>query len=236
LAQFCLSGDFQIGFNRKGQLIASREPDDIPAGLDVVDDVINIAESSFRVSDGVTSDFFNVLPYRYGRDLSGRTSGGPVFDWTRGVRVVLPNSDGWQSTADGNIQVEDAASEYHFDQVIAAQQMDLHFLSDQTLAAQVANRVLRRYSFPKRRVTFTVPLSGTSIDLGDVFALTHIEGIGANGYTEEPMRCERHELECNQNTVTITAYTIRNIADLVVTPDTFDLVTTPDGTDYVTVP
>lgn len=234
LARFCLSGDFNVGENRKGQLMAAREPDGPPVSLVALDDVISITDRSFRISDGVLSEFFNILPYRYGRDLSGRKKGGAVF--THGVRIVLPETDGWRSTADGVTQVEDTASQFNFDQEISAPQMDLHFIADATIALQIVNRVLNRYSFPLRKVQLSVPLSGTSIDLGDIFTITHIEGIGSSGWTNEPLRCIRHTLNPNTNLVTLDAYAPWPNGDRIIAPLTGAFVTSVDGTSWLTVP
>lgn len=234
LALFLISGDFQVGESRKGQLLASREPDEVPTSFTTLTDVINITERSFRISDGVLSDFFNILPYRYGRDLSGRSSGGPLT--VNGLRLVLAQSDGWQSTADGVTFVEDTASQFNFDQEISAPQMDLHFIRDASVAIQIVSRVLNRYSFPLRRVTLTVPLSGTSVDLGDVFGVTDIEGIGASGWTNEPLLCERHILDPNTNSVTLSARALLPISNRITAPETGAFVTTADGIGWVTVP
>jgi len=205
--------------------VAAREPEEFGDVL-VLDDVINIDDHSFRISDGVLTDFFNILPFHYGRDLSGRTSGGPVTDFRRGVRIVLPDSDGWASTLAGDRELEDTGSQTNFDQAVAAPQMDLYAVSDRSLALSVLNRVLSRYSFPMRRVELTVPLSGTSIDIGDVFAVTHVEGIGADGWVGRILRCLHHELDANDNAVRLIAYDLgRSVSYAFVLGDRDELPT-----------
>jgi hypothetical protein len=209
LARFCLNGDFQLGINRKGQLIAAYEPETEPDDLSSVNDVTNILADSLSIRDDVSSRFWNIQPYRYGEDYSGKTTGEPIF--VNGVRIVPPNSERWQSVLDGNIEIRDATSIANYDQEIEGPSLDFHFLRSATDALAVAGRRLNRYLNPLRTVTFTVPLSGTSIDLGDLFTLSAIDGMTATGWTDRPLRCVRHELDPNANTVTIEAYDLRRV-------------------------
>lgn len=234
-ARFLISGDFQTGESRLGEMLASREPDTIPDDLDTVDDVININDGSFSISDGVLTELWNVQPFRYGRNLSGRTTGGGTAI-IRGQRVVIPELDEWQSTQDGEVPMEDEASQFHFDQVKEASQMDLFFIHDRTTARQLISRVLMRYSFPLRRAAMTLPLSGLSKDLGDCFRATHLEGVGADGWQREPVRVQDHTLENNEESVTLGVTALSTAASRVVAPYTFEPVTTVDATDFVAVP
>ncbi len=97
---------------------------------------------------------------------------------------------------------------------MAAPNLDLYFLRNGTDALAIVTRRLERYKNPLRVASLTVPLSGTSIDLGDVFYLQAIDGIGPDGYTAadpRPYRCTRHELDPNANTTTIEGYDIERV-------------------------
>lgn len=211
LARFCLSGDFEVGFSRLGQLIASREPDSAPVDPEDLDDVKNILAETLTIRDNVTARFFNIQPYRWGQFYDRSVDGGEIFEG--GVRLVIPSHGGWQSTKDGETDLRDAASISNYDQEVAASSLDLYFLRNSTDAQAIAQRRLDRYKNPLRVVSLEVPLSGTNVDLGDVFTVTAIEGISDSGWTDRPLRCTRHELDPNQNTVTLDAYDIQRVWD-----------------------
>lgn len=210
LARFCLSGDFEIGFNRIGQLMAAYEPSAVPASVVALTDVLNITADSLSIRDEVTSQFFNILKYRWGPEYTGRTSGGPMT--VRGLHLVLPQIGGWLSIANDEYEIRDTASITNYDQERETS-IDLYFIRDSVSAAQVLTRRLERYMNPLRTVTFTIPLSGLQIDLGDVFTITAIDGISPTGWTDRALRCTRHELDPNALTVTITAYDFQRVLD-----------------------
>lgn len=209
LARWCVSYDFDLGFNRKGQLIATYEPSSVPADVQTFTDVINITERSCSVRDEVGSLFFNVIPYRWGPDYSGRTRTTETV--VRGQRIVVKDAGGWQSVAEGEDDVRDATSITNYDQDVARPVLDMHAVRDAATASDVLDRVLTRYKNPLRIVQFTVPLSGTSVDLGDVFKVSSVEGISASGWTDRALRCIRHELDPNNLTVTVTAYDLDRV-------------------------
>jgi hypothetical protein len=213
LARFCLSGDFQIGINRFGQLIAAYEPASAPATMQAIDDVTNIEADSLTIQDDVPGRFWNIQPYRYAPDYSGRHLGDAVF--VGGVRIVPPDPGGWLSAVNGDTELRDSASITNYDQEIAGQNLDLHFIRDSADALAVVTRRLNRYKNPLRSAQLTVPLSGTSVDLGDIFTVSAVDGISATGWTDRPLRCVRHELNPNQNTVTLEAYDIQRVWDAV---------------------
>lgn len=204
LAGFCLSGDFEVSFNRKGQMQLTREPASIPGSLTNYTDIINIVDGSLAISDQVR-EFFNILPYKWGPDFSGRISGGPITI-PGGVHLNLPSSQGWNSIAAGEKQITSPTSIIAMGQSVPTQSMDLPAIPDTTQAALVLARCLQRRSYPLRVVRLKLPLSGTNIDLGDTFTVTAADGIGASGWSGRALRCYHHILDPNTNTVTIDAY------------------------------
>ncbi len=211
LSRFCLSGDFQIGFNRLGQLIASYEPPEgspSPAIVEALTDVMDINADTLNIHDDVTSDFFNILTYRWGPEFTGRTSGGPMT--VRGLHLVLPQIGGWLSILNDEYEIRDTSSIINYDQERELS-IDLYFIRDTVSAAQVLTRVLDRYKNPLRTVTLTVPLQGRAVDLGEVFTVTAIDGISSSGWLNRILRCTRHELDCNGLFVNLTAYDLQRI-------------------------
>lgn len=193
LARFCVSGDFEMFFNRRGQLCLTSEPIVSPAEPVAFDDVVNILANTFTSTEHVTSEFFNVLPYVDSRDYSGRANSG------------------WFSRNEGVVDIHDDTSISQYEQEIQAGTYELHFcwrFSAQGLATilSVMGHKLRRTTNPKRQVTFVTSLSGTTIQPGQAFQVSHVEGIGASGWNQHWVRASRHGLSITKGQVMIDCY------------------------------
>lgn len=194
LAKFNVSGDWNSTFSRKGQFMLSMEPASVPDDLVEIDDVVNITADSFQIRDMVSSEFFNILPYVHTEDYTGITESG------------------WHSVEDGERDVRDATSITNYDQERESPQFQLHMLrsniTGSTVIDLVMARKLARYRHPLRTAACTVPLSGTGIEVGQLFRFTHTEGIGASGWEGRIVRTTRHELDPNMNRTRLEVYDV----------------------------
>lgn len=205
LARFCVSGDFGTPFNRFGQLSAIREPDAVPEvpASHVINDVVHIIDRSATVEALIHSDFFNVWQWRYAQDYSGRSSGGSIM--VGGLHLQLPASGDWKTGTD-----QDTASQSNNDAIVL-DKIDFYFLEDPALAQAVIDRRKRRFKNPRVQVKLAISLQSTSIEVGDVFLCTNIEGPGAAGFVNQPLRCDMHDLDCNRNVGEVRAYDIGRV-------------------------
>jgi hypothetical protein len=198
LAKFNVSGDWNGTFTRKGQYAISMEPIEAPADPVQINDIINVVADTFKIRDLVSSEFYNVLPYVHTQDYTGITESG------------------WLSNESGERDVHDDDSIENYEQEREAPTFELAALrgdvpvdspASQAIAIVMA-RKLARYRHPLRVAAITVPLSGTSVEVGDIFQLSHIEGIGASGWVDRLVRATRHVLDPNMNRVTIEVYDV----------------------------
>jgi hypothetical protein len=194
LAQFHVSGDWNGTFTRKGQFMISIEPSEVPEDLIEVDDIINILADSFEINDQVSSEFFNILPYTHTRDYTGIVDGG------------------WGSLAVGEVDVRDEDSITNYDQERDSPVFELAMLRSEVtgddVIALVMERKLARYRHPLRTAAGAVPLGGTEIEVGSLFRMTHVEGIGASGWQGRLVRCSGHVLDPNMNRVLLRVYDV----------------------------
>jgi hypothetical protein len=194
LAWFAVGGDFDFLFNRKFQIGASMEPIYQSTGVAGVDDVTNIVDRSFEILDEVTGAFFNIFPFAHSRDLVGRFADGwGVIDETRSdVSIAM------------------------YEQERTAPRVELQILRGETAqgAATILDVMARkrgRYQDPRRRVTLALPFSGLSYEPGDVFPITHIEGIGAEGWVDHDVRVARHEVDLDAGQVRLDCYDLESL-------------------------
>jgi hypothetical protein len=193
LAQFHVSGDWNGTFTRKGQYQVSMEPVDAPVDPVEIDDIVNITADTFAIRDLVNTEFFNILPYTHTRDYTGVTESG------------------WHSIEAGEVDVRDTSSITNYDQERESPTFELAMLREETASAAITavmSRKLARYRHPLRTASLILPLSGTQIEVGDLFRMSHIEGIGASGWVDRLVRCTRHELDPNLNRVRLEVYDV----------------------------
>ena len=189
LAQIAVSGDFDLVFNRKGQLSASIEPFEANATPRPITSVLNINESSFSLKDDVLGAFFNILPYKHTRDYAGRVDGG------------------WKG--DGDVRSDISIDRY--EQERESPTFELHFIRTDSTQGQatfddVMGRKLARFRDPMRLVRLTVPFSGLSYEVGESHPVTHEEGVGASGWDGHEIRITGHEVEPTDGKVHMDGY------------------------------
>lgn len=212
IADFCKSGDFDVEFNRMGQLSASAEPEESPDDVIPLDDVNIIDDGSFEImADGDLRDFWNVLPFAHTKDMTSRTD------------------KGWLMT--GQAVDEDSIDDHG--QSLTSDEWQLRFCRSETEqgAATVVSVVLRkrlRYREPIDRVKLSVPyLEGTDIKNGAVLSLDHVEGNGADGWEGHEVRVTAVEYQPDTQTLLVEAYDLDPIyAGL---PDDTEPGQTPSG-------
>lgn len=208
LRQLCYSGDMNMGENRHGQLMLSRE--DTAAAA-----VATFTAQADALEDGLESDidddaFLNSAQYRFAERYADATA--PVSNtpqgWAAPARLVAPYSE-WVS---GLVDLPDATSITNVQQEWPAP-VDFHAIRDGATAAMLAARKLARARGPSasrdgsRLVRHTTRLQGfekdgAPIDLGSVIALTHPLGLSATGWTAQKARVLAIEFDPMEMTVT----------------------------------
>ena len=111
------------------------------------------------------SAFFNIIPYVHSRDYTGR------------------ERTGWY----GNAEIRSDDSITNYDQEREAPRFELHACRANTpqgsaTITDVMARKLARYQDPRRIGSLQMPFEGLEYEPGSTAAITHIEGIGADGW------------------------------------------------------
>jgi hypothetical protein len=194
LSELCFSGDVDMGINRHGQLILSR---DVPSAASVV--TFNAQRDVLE--DGLATDldhahYANTLKYRYAYryvpDTAPRAT--PYKGWPVPERTVAPYAE-WVS---GTVTTSDTAAITAVQRTVTAD-ANLYAIRDQDVADNIAGHKLARARGPSgtpdgtRIVTVTTGLQGygrdgTVLDLGSVIAITHPEGLRSTGWTAQRAR------------------------------------------------
>jgi hypothetical protein len=198
IARFCVSGDFDWYYNRKGQFAISVEPVEEVDGAEPLSDVLSIIEDSFSIQDDYSTLFFNVLPWQASRDYTDRF-----------------NQEGWWRTG----SVESATSIANFDQRRDTPPFELwharwgnsDYLSIRETLLDNVFRKLCRYRQPLRKVTLETSLGGLQYEVGDVIPVTHVEGPGASGWVGRKVRVIRHEVSPTEGRVRMECYDLAPI-------------------------
>jgi len=185
LARLNTSFDVDCYFNRKTQFAVSMEAENIASINDatILDDTLDIFARTFSVEDRL-NEHYNVMPFFYAHDYSAHAP------------------DGWSSKG----EYSDASSIENYRQTKRSPDIFLWCVRDQAVAEDVAQRRLRRTKNPPRYVRWTVGLQGLNHEIGDIVRLTHHEGVGAAGWSTNPVRITRHEVDPDEYTVTIEGY------------------------------
>jgi hypothetical protein len=71
--------------------------------------------------------------------------------------------------------------------------------------ADIASRILTRFKDPLSLVNLTMPLPYYSLELAEVFFLTHEDGEGMSGYDETPMQVRSLSLNLDNFTADVVA-------------------------------
>lgn len=169
LAALCRCGDFDFGFNRRTQAMISMFVESALTTATAFDDTRDIIDQSFDVTDVVT-ELYNVVPYAY------------AFDY---LTAAFEKTD----------EVRDQASIDNYDEESVMPRVELPYIRLAVIAMDIVRRRLLRHKDPPRVVRFSTSLQGLSVDLGDLITVTHPEGIGASGWTNQAVRVTRHEVD-----------------------------------------
>jgi hypothetical protein len=84
----------------------------------------------------------------------------------------------------------------------------LPFVRNAPIAFDIARRFLTRAKDVPRRVTWDQGMSGLNFELGDIVLVTHLDGIGLNGYEATPIRVTRQDYNPQNYTVSIEGYDV----------------------------
>lgn len=185
-----VSCDCDSGLNRLCQFFVSMTDDSLAVLTSSPEfvDVDDIKFGSFAVDDDF-SNHFNVVPYAYAKDY------------------VSGSQTPWRGTA----EARDQASIDGYEDTLTMPTQELGFVRDQITASDIAHRRLLRHKDPPRRVQFTTPVQGYNAELGDVRLLSHYEGIGASGWSRQPLRVHRHTANLNDDTVQFECYDLSRL-------------------------
>lgn len=184
IARLNICCDVNCGFNLKTQLMISMLSESITllGTSNTVTQIRDILKGTFHV-DPLIAEFFNRIPYQY---------------WFR----VQTNE--WKETT----SVKDATSITKTKETRSSQMRSLWFVYDSAIAADIAQRFLLRSKEVPRRAVWQMGMAGLNFELGNVILLTHVDGIGANGYVATPMRVFRQDYDPQQYVVSIEAYDV----------------------------
>jgi hypothetical protein len=191
IARLNISGDVDSGFNRHGQFIVAMVSESLAtqAAAIALDDVSDVFADTFEILDDLSAHF-NQMPYSYARDYPGTHDSGWIGSGTLEDAVSIDNYGG---------------------DPFRAPDLLLEWVRHQATAEDVVGRRLLRMKDPPRIATFTIGLSGMNYDLGEVLTLTHFQGVGAAGWSGQPLRIVRHQADPDQGTVTLEALDLKQL-------------------------
>jgi hypothetical protein len=212
IAQWNISADCNSGWNRKCQYMVSMVPDtEVALTSDTtVTDTHDIISGSFEIVDEVDA-FYSSVNMRYAPNYGGHADFG-----------------GWYHSQISND--DDAGTGIGEDK--RAPDLLLWFIRDQDVAFDIAARWLSRHADVPRLVRWREPLRGLNDELGDIRLVTHYEGIGASGWTANPVRIVRHDADPESMSVAIEAYDMGRYLTVItdsILGDDGSLVTAEDG-------
>lgn len=208
IAQFCQSGDFDLGVNRFGQIFATMlDRTSTASSATVFTDEHDILKDSFRI-DPKADEVENKIRYVYKRNYIPALQDLNPDSGTRLPRE--PFDAGWLS---GLQSVSDATSISNIGETRESQLIELEMVREALTADDVAAQRLALRRNPRAEAVFdlTIP-RGAPIELGDVVKVTHFQGLGASGWTARRLQVRRIEVDLDRLTVTLTC---RDVHDLL---------------------
>lgn len=146
----------------------------------------DIYAGSFQVQDRV-ADFENIVVFSYRRDY-------PKGNWDFEAA-----------------ELSDQDSITNIGQSKRSQLLEMWLVQNQGLAQEVMGRRLTRTKEPPRFVSFVTGLQALNTELGDIIKVSHIEGIGAAGWTDRPIFVTRHEVDPDRLTITIEGIDVERL-------------------------
>lgn len=212
IAEFNKNLDCQHYWNRRGQFALTMEPEDEDSALDAINDVVDINGDSIRITDQVSNDFFNVIPFRHTLDYVGRMQRDLNSDWRS---EMLGDVERRHTSSIANYEQEREASLYEFRFIRGRNRMEDSPYYDQGTATveDVMMRLAARYADPQRLITLTGVYNLLYYECGDVFPLSTIEGIGASGWDGRMVRILNHTVIPSSGQVQLVCYDLRTVID-----------------------
>jgi hypothetical protein len=207
IARLNVSFGVQAGFSKTGQFLISM-PERIPDALVYRPPLTwerDVFAGTFSI-EASTHDLYSTLAYRHTRDFFDRVT------------------DGWRSITSGVLSTSNdgAIALYGADTVsptVALACLRGHnrdgdadeYLRGSNTATCVLALLLARYSLVQHLPTLQTGPAGFDYELGDVFKLTHYEGLSAIGWIDRALRIERIEVDPATYTTTLETYDIAPI-------------------------
>jgi len=202
IARFNLSFGCESGFNNNIQFMVALVNTDLDTTTlaDPLGYVRDIFAGSFAI-DEPTRDLFTAIAYRHTPDYFKRAA------------------DGWRSITTGVTETENLGASNDYGAKTVYSSLDLYLVRGKnrstdaddyargtlTIAAVLALRLARLSAIQHLPVLATGP-AGFNVDLGDVVPITHYEGVGVGGWTDQPIRIERVEIDPTQYTSGLEGY------------------------------
>ena len=182
IQRFNLGLDCWQGFSRKMQFfvkVIDTSSETLAAAMRYRQ-TTDIHRGSFLTTD-MNREMENVVVYSYGRDY-------PRNAWLHESQEAQDSP-----SIAGSLQTKRSQT---IENWVAPQGNSL-------MAYDVATRRLMRTKEPPRIVVFRTGLQALNTELGDVIRVTHLEGIGAGGWTDRPIFVTRHELDPDKLTIAL---------------------------------
>lgn len=154
----------------------------------------DILAGPFEIPEDMPSHA-NVLTYRYQRDYTG----------THG-------SDGWD--AGGSASDATSIAAYTRGSIggrVPGKAIEFYGVRDSATAATIVAQQLLRRKHPPRRVQFTMGLQAANYELGQILNITHYGGLGASGWTNQPVRIIRIEVDLDACVVHLEGYDLSGV-------------------------
>lgn len=188
LKRFNISADVQSGFNSKSQYFVSMYDDTYSSVIAerTYLQTRDILESSFSIKDSV-AEWENKIVYSH---------------------TPLYMDEEWKTI---EAFVQDDVSIAAYEETKASDVLEYWFIRSSAQAEEVARRRLTRNKVPPRIAEFTTTLIGLNTDIGDYIGVTHIDGIGPNGWENQPIYVTRHVFDTDKFTVTLEGYDVSRI-------------------------
>lgn len=211
IAQFCQSGDFDLGQNRFGQIMLTMlDRTSTASTATTFTDANDIIKDSFSI-DPKTDEVENRIRYVYKRKYvpelqqlapaEGTRLPGDEFnaDWFSGLKILDDTTSQSAVTGIGEIR--------------ESQLIEFEMVRDPLTAADVAAQRLALRKTPRAVAVFdtTIP-KAANVELGDIIKVTHFQGLGATGWTDRRLQVRRIEVDLSTLLITLTC---RDVHDLL---------------------
>lgn len=196
IRDICLSFDIRLGINRHGQILAVMQDPTLAATLTLTD-INDILDRTFEPNCRF-EDTYNRVLYRYKRRYVK-----PVTQPTPAEATLLP-SGLRQETTDWYVDNQETDNDSSITNLGETKTFDLSLplVRDSATADNVAAKVLARQLDPVWAPMKT-DLRGTAVELGQLVALTHFEGLTATGYSAAEFDVARLTIDPNPDAMTV---------------------------------